>query len=118
GALRHSGRTAAAPECRVTCHAGYAVSTRLNGQSIVRDLFAFGGSAGGLESLIGIVQRLPRDLPATICVVLHRSPTDSTFLAPVLARTRGRPLIETPGGRPLARSRSYPSHRDLHLPSQ
>ena len=91
------------------------MSTRLNRQAIVRDLFAFGGSAGGLESLIGIVQRLPRDLPATICVVLHRSPTDSTFLAPVLARTSVLPIIEPQDGDPVESSRIYLAPRDFHL---
>src|SRR5262249_58623200 len=85
------------------------------GQAIVRDLFAFGGSAGGLESLIGIVQRLPRDLPATICVVLHRSPTDSTFLAPVLARTSVLPIIEPRDGEPVESSRIYLAPRDFHM---
>lgn len=91
------------------------MSTRLNGQTIVRDLFAFGGSAGGLESLIGIVQRLPRDLPATICVVLHRSPVDSIFLAPVLARTSALPIIEPQDGAPVDSRRIYLAPRDFHL---
>jgi len=91
------------------------VSTRLNGQAIVRDLFAFGASAGGLESLIGIVQSLPPNFPATVCVVLHRSPRDSIFLVNVLGRFSALPVIEPQHGAPVAISHIYVAPRDFHL---
>jgi two-component system chemotaxis response regulator CheB len=91
------------------------VSSRLNAQAIVRDLFAFGGSAGGLESLMGIVGSLPSDFPATVCVVLHRSPRDSIFLVNVLGRCSALPVIEPRHGDPVAISHIYVAPRDFHL---
>ena len=67
---------------------------------------------GGWKAF-GFVQRLPRNLPATICVVLHRSPSDATFLAPILARSSTLPIIEPRDGEPVEGSRIYLAPRDF-----
>jgi len=40
-----------------------------------RDIVAIGASAGGLEAISSLLKELPRTLPGTIFVVLHRPPT-------------------------------------------
>jgi chemotaxis response regulator CheB len=70
----------------------------LNEPQIARDLFAFGGSAGGLEALIAVFRRLPADLPVTICVALHRSPNSTSDLAGILARRCALPVSEPADG--------------------
>ena len=87
----------------------------LNKEQIVRDLFVFGGSAGGLEALIEVLRLLPPTLPATICVALHRSPLHSTHLTAVLARNSKLPVGEPAHGEPVQSHRIYVAPRDFHL---
>ena len=87
----------------------------INREEIVRDFFAFGGSAGGLEALIEVFQRLPASLPATVCVALHRSPVDSKYLADILARHCLLPVAEPKHGEPVEPGRVYLAPRDFHL---
>ena len=75
----------------------------VNAEELVRDLFVFGGSAGGIEALLGILRRLPPDLPATIGVALHRSPLHrspafASQLAAVLGRIVPLPVSASAGG--------------------
>lgn len=54
-----------------------------------RDIIAIGASAGGFEVLLGLASELPRDLPASVFVVLHRPAEDRAHL-PELLSERGR----------------------------
>ncbi|MBV8430767.1 MAG: chemotaxis protein CheB [Solirubrobacterales bacterium] len=51
-----------------------------------RDLVVMGASAGGVETLRRVVERLPLDLPAAVCIVLHIAPDSPSLLARILAR--------------------------------
>ena len=91
------------------------MNTQLNERQIKRDIFAFGGSAGGLESIIAILQLLPRGLPVTICVVLHRHPVISSHLVSVIAHASTLPVGEPAHGEPVALGRVYIAPRDFHM---
>jgi two-component system chemotaxis response regulator CheB len=87
----------------------------VNAEELVRDLFVFGGSAGGIEALLEVLRGLRPDLPATIGVTLHRSPEFGSKLANVLARCVRVPLIEPKDGEPLETGRVYLAPRDVHM---
>jgi two-component system chemotaxis response regulator CheB len=87
----------------------------INREGIVRDLFAFGGSAGGLEAIIEVLRRVPSSFPATIGIVLHRNPVLSAHLVAVLARTVALPVGEPADGEPVQIGRVYIAPRDFHM---
>src|SRR6185369_6005667 len=58
----------------------------VNEARIPRSFFCFGASAGGIEALIAILDRLPTDLDATVAIVVHRSPTAASALVDIFAR--------------------------------
>ena len=92
-----------------------ALEATVNGEKIVRDVVALGASAGGVEALIDFLKPLPRDLPATIIVVLHRDPHQKSVLAKVLGRHSSMPVVEPRDGDPLAHSCVYLAPQDRHL---
>jgi two-component system, chemotaxis family, protein-glutamate methylesterase/glutaminase len=87
----------------------------INEAGLVRDLVTFGGSAGGLEALLGVLRRLPLDLPTTIGVVLHRSPDVESQLTGILSRSAELPVSEPSDGEPLKSGHVYVAPRDLHM---
>lgn len=92
-----------------------AAGTVVNAEEFVRDLFVFGGSAGGIEALLQVLRGLPSDLPATVGVALHRSPGFASQLAAVLARSVERPVSEPKDGEPLEAGHVYLAPRDVHM---
>ena len=69
------------------------------------DIVAIGGSAGGVEVLLGLVSELPANLPASIFVVVHTAAADPGLLPDLLAR-RGR----LPATHPLHDEKVAPGH--------
>jgi two-component system chemotaxis response regulator CheB len=86
----------------------------INEAHIVRDLFAVGGSAGGLEALLEVLRPLPREFPGTIGVVLHRSPVYVSHLASLLARKIAVPVKEPADGEGVESGHVYLAPRDFH----
>jgi two-component system, chemotaxis family, protein-glutamate methylesterase/glutaminase len=80
-----------------------------------RDIIVIGASAGGVEALISIFARLPKDLPAAVAVVLHRHPLYNVHLANVLGRRAALPLVEVLEEGPLAPGTIYIAPSDAHL---
>jgi two-component system chemotaxis response regulator CheB len=80
-----------------------------------RDIVVIGASAGGVEALMSIFTRLPRDLPASVAVVLHRHPLYNVHLAKVLARGAALPLVEVSEEGPLHHGTIYIAPSDAHL---
>lgn len=67
-----------------------------------RDVVVVGASAGGVQALRTLVAGLPRDLPATVLVVLHLPEGSPSALAGILDRAGGPPAATAVDGEALA----------------
>lgn len=83
--------------------------------AIRRDIITIGGSAGSIQALRTIVERLPSDLPAALFVVIHRSTADRSFLAQVLDRAGALPAAEASDNEHIDAGRIYIAPADHHL---
>src|SRR6476646_7307779 len=77
------------------------------------DVIVIGASAGGVEAISRVVADLPRDLPASILVVLHISRGRS--LPEILTRASRLPATHPMDGEPLEYGRIYVAPPDHHL---
>lgn len=74
-----------------------------------------GASAGGVEALKAVASRLPDDLPAAICVVLHIAPTSTSALAGILDRAGDLPCRPARNGEALRAGQILVAPPDHHL---
>jgi len=79
------------------------------------DIVVIGGSAGAIEPLINIAAALPRDLPASLFVVVHRSNETPPLLANILRREGGLRSVEAADGLPIEQGAIYIAPPDRHL---
>ncbi|HKN87681.1 MAG TPA: chemotaxis protein CheB, partial [Nitrospiraceae bacterium] len=87
----------------------------INSENIPRDLIVIGASAGGVEALTELFSSLPIDLPASIAVVIHRSPLYSLHLRQVLGRRSTLPVREPHPHEIMAPGTIYLAPRDHHM---
>lgn len=80
-----------------------------------RDLVVIGASAGGVETLKRVVERLPADLPAAVCIVLHLAPDAPSLLARILARAGPLPCRQASAADPLRQGEILVAPPDRHL---
>ena len=80
-----------------------------------RDLLAIGASAGGFEALRFLVGKFPRDLPASVLVVLHLPSQFRSELDAILTGSGPLPAGFAADGEPLNRGRIYIGHPGSHL---
>jgi two-component system chemotaxis response regulator CheB len=80
-----------------------------------RGLVVMGASAGGVETLKEVVGRLPADLPAAICVVLHIAPSSPSALAHILERAGRLPCRAARDGEALEPGEMLVAPPDHHL---
>lgn len=80
-----------------------------------RDVVVVGASAGGVESLRGLLSVLPTDLPATVLVVLHMPASGTSALPAILNRAGQLPVQPATPGQPLLQSHVYTAVPDHHL---
>ncbi len=78
-------------------------------------LVAIGASAGGFQALTLILGRLPVDFSASIAIVQHRRPDESSLLRELLAQRTRLPVIEPCHGEPLRPGHVYIAPPDYHL---
>jgi two-component system, chemotaxis family, protein-glutamate methylesterase/glutaminase len=80
-----------------------------------RDIVVIGASAGGVEALRALAERLPAELPAAVFVVLHVLPSGTSVLAQILDRESPLPCAAAVDGEPIERGRIYVAPPDHHL---
>jgi len=80
-----------------------------------RDIVTIGASAGGVEALIGLFEKLPASLPAVVAVVIHRHPRHESQLADVLNRHSLLRVVEPADGQRIQHGYVYLAPRDYHL---
>jgi two-component system, chemotaxis family, protein-glutamate methylesterase/glutaminase len=81
---------------------------------MTHDLVVIGASAGGVEAISTIVSGLPRDLRASVMVVLHVSPARSV-LPRILTRAGRLPALHPNDGDRLQYSHIYVAPPDHHM---
>src|SRR5262245_5887502 len=79
------------------------------------NLVAIGVSADGIGAIHSILGSLPKDFPAAVVLVMHRSPKSAGGLEQILARRSGLPVKEVKGGEPLIAGTVYVAPADGHL---
>lgn len=81
----------------------------------LRDIVVLGGSAGGVEAMLRVAERLPGDLAASIFLVIHVSPTAPSMLPSILARHGSLRSCHARDGDAFERSVIYVAPPDHHL---
>src|SRR5438067_12658369 len=80
-----------------------------------RDIIVMGASAGGVEALRAVLERVPKDLPASILVVLHVSPDHRSVLPRILDAVGPLRATHARDDEALERGRIYVAPPDRHL---
>jgi two-component system chemotaxis response regulator CheB len=80
-----------------------------------RDIIVIGGSAGSFAPLKEILQGLPRELPASILIVVHTAEDSPGVLDQQFARWTPLPVTYPVNGDELGRGRIYVARADHHL---
>ena len=78
------------------------------------DVVVIGGSAGSLEPLTNIVERLPAGFDASVLIVTHTAAADGA-LPQILSRVSALPAAFARDREPLQRGRIYVAPPDFHL---
>ncbi|WP_416668475.1 chemotaxis protein CheB [Egbenema bharatensis] len=79
------------------------------------DIIAIGASAGGVETVAKLIQRLPPDLPAPLFVVLHFPSNSSSVLPQILNRIKTLPAAHPRNGEPIQPGQIYVAPPNHHL---
>src|SRR5262245_46155034 len=78
-------------------------------------LIAIASSAGGIKALESLLEALPHDLPGSVIVVQHRSPTIKSYLEEVLMRRAHMPVVIATSGDRISPGVVYLARPDRHL---
>jgi two-component system, chemotaxis family, protein-glutamate methylesterase/glutaminase len=79
------------------------------------DIIVIGASAGGVEALVRLVSALPKDLPASLFVVLHFPAQSTSVLPQILSRARTIATAHAVDGEEIRPGRIYVAPPDHHL---
>src|SRR5262245_6081319 len=80
-----------------------------------RDIVVIGASAGGIQALKQVAGGLPRNLRATVFVVVHSSPEAPSLLPELLSKAGYLPAQHAVHGERFRRGRIYVAPPDRHL---
>ena len=79
-------------------------------------VIAMAASAGGIRALQTVLSALPRDLPAAVVVVQHRTASsEPNHLRAILARATAMPVVVAAGDQIIEPGHLYLARSDLHL---
>lgn len=87
----------------------------INAEEIRRDVVVIGASAGGIHAVIQLLSRLPADLPASICIVIHRGSRSPANWSEMLGQQAKLVVTEPHSGSPLAPAHVYVAPSDRHM---
>lgn len=94
---------------------GDADTHELSSTSATPWVIVIAASAGGFQGLVTILSGLPREFPAAILIVLHRTPKEHNGLVDVFARCTSLPVRMAVDGDPVEAGIVYIARSDLHL---
>ncbi|UWZ82346.1 chemotaxis protein CheB [Occallatibacter riparius] len=80
-----------------------------------RDIVVIGGSAGSIPSMQELLLTLPAELPASLFVVMHLSPSVRSYLAQILGRNAQMLVTEALDGDRIEDGKVYVAQPDRHL---
>ncbi len=80
-----------------------------------QDIIVIGGSAGGLEALAKVLSGIPRNIRASVFVVLHTSPQSGHALPQILERNASLPVAFGVDGEAPKPGHIYVAPPDHHL---
>jgi two-component system, chemotaxis family, protein-glutamate methylesterase/glutaminase len=80
-----------------------------------RDILAVGTSAGGVEALVFLARRLPRDFPASVLVTIHLPSYARSALDEILTGSGPLPAAFASDGENLRKGRIFIAPPDRHL---
>lgn len=84
-------------------------------QNSTRDIIVIGASAGGVETLRELVAQFPKDLPASVFIVLHIPPQYPSQLPLILSRVSKLPVAHPIDEEKIQKGHIYVSPSDRHL---
>ena len=79
------------------------------------DIVVVGASAGGVETLIKLVENLPADLPASVFVVLHIPAQNPSLMPEILSRSGQLKAVHPMDDEAIQQGCIYVAPPDLHL---
>ena len=76
-----------------------------------RDLVVLGGSAGGVEAILGLLRALPSDFAAALCIVLHIPAEAPSRLPLIFGRACALPVVQAEDEQPIEPGKVYVSYK-------
>jgi two-component system chemotaxis response regulator CheB len=80
-----------------------------------RDIVVIGTSSGGVQAVLNLVARLEPDLPASLFVVIHTSPSSPGVLGNIVTRAGTLPASLAADGEEIRQGQVYLAPPDHHL---
>ena len=84
-------------------------------QTVRRNIVTIGASSGGIEPLMHIVGRLPRDLAASVFVVVHVAAHARSELPAILSRAGNLAASHPQDNEPIEHGHIYVAPPDFHV---
>jgi chemotaxis response regulator CheB len=95
--------------------AGAPLSPVEGAEMATRDIIVIGASAGGVDALMRLCSALPKDLPASIFVAQHLSPSSRSLLPTLLDRAGPLTVVAPVDCQVFERGHVYVAPPDHHL---